>query len=236
MRYESAELAKISINIFLAASICTTNTVAEICEAVGADWMEIASTLRLDRRIGPYAYLVPGLGIAGGNIERDLVTIRSLAAEHGADDCVPASFTAHSRHRRDWVLRVLHRQVLSRQSRPVIAIWGLSYKPNTNSTKNSPTWALLDSLLTIPVQLYDPQATLDKGYPNVVQTPSALEACRGAHVLVIMTAWEEFASISARAVKEVMAQPIVIDPSAVWSHHELAAEGVTYSTLGRPVA
>src|SRR5208282_6722957 len=70
MAYESAELAKISINFCLVASISVANTLAEICEQVGADWSDIAPALKLDKRIGPGAYLSPGLGIAGGNLER----------------------------------------------------------------------------------------------------------------------------------------------------------------------
>src|SRR5207245_1505995 len=78
MRYESAELAKISINMFLVASISTTNTLAELCERIGADWSEIVPALKLDKRIGQHAYLAPGLGIAGGNLERDLTTVCRL--------------------------------------------------------------------------------------------------------------------------------------------------------------
>src|SRR5262249_28035441 len=72
MCYESAELSKIAINVFLTASVTATNTLAEICEHIGADWAEIVPALRLDKRIGPFAYLSPGLGLAGGNLERDL--------------------------------------------------------------------------------------------------------------------------------------------------------------------
>lgn len=235
-RYESAELGKISINIFLAASLSATNTLAELCEVIGADWTEIVPALRLDRRIGPDAYLTPGLGIAGGNIERDLATVRNLAAEYGTEDCVPSAFLANSRYRRDWVLRKLHKLVLGRQTKPVIAVWGLAYKPNTKSVRNSPSLALLDSLrgMGIPVRLYDPQATLDESYPHVTQMASALEACRGAHALVIMTGWGEFATIPTRAVKEALAQPVVIDPSAVWSQRGVHAEGFSYCTLGCP--
>lgn len=235
MRYESAELAKISINVFLAASLSATNTLADLCEAVSADWAEIVPTLRLDRRIGPHAYLVPGLGIAGGNIERDLVTVRNLALEHGAEDCVPRAFLAHSRYRRDWVLRLLHRQVLSRQSKPVIAVWGLAYKPNTKSVKNSPTLGLLDGLRGVSIRLYDPCATLVQGYPDVPQVPSALDACRSAHALVIMTAWDEFSAISLTAVKEALSEPVVIDPSGAWSRRDAEAAGFLYSPLGRPI-
>ncbi|PYJ09249.1 MAG: hypothetical protein DMF06_10640, partial [Verrucomicrobia bacterium] len=78
MRLESAELAKIAINFFLVSSVTTTNTLAEVCEQIGADWGEIVPALRLDQRIGPHAYLGPGLGIAGGNLERDLVTVQRI--------------------------------------------------------------------------------------------------------------------------------------------------------------
>ena len=85
MRFESAELAKIAINMFLVSSISLTNLMAELCEHVGADWGEIVPALKLDRRIGPHAYLAPGLGIAGGNLERDLASVERLAAAKGVD-------------------------------------------------------------------------------------------------------------------------------------------------------
>ena len=78
MRFESAELTKIAINCCLVASISVANTLAELCERIGADWSEIAPALKLDRRIGAYSYLTPGLGLAGGNLERDLATVIRL--------------------------------------------------------------------------------------------------------------------------------------------------------------
>src|SRR5204862_7230882 len=96
MRYESAELAKISINFCLVASIGVANTLAELCEAIGADWAEIIPALRLDRRIGPHSYLAPGLGIAGGNLERDLRTVLDLAAACHTDRGIEQAWTANS--------------------------------------------------------------------------------------------------------------------------------------------
>ena len=84
MRYESAELCKIAINCCLVSSISVANTLAEVCEGIGADWSEIVPALKLDRRIGAYSYLAPGLGIAGGNLERDLATIVRLSAASAA--------------------------------------------------------------------------------------------------------------------------------------------------------
>ena len=145
MRYESAELAKISINMCLVASVTVANTLAELCENIGADWSEIAPALKLDRRIGPYSYLTPGLGIAGGNLERDLATVERLAAEHSTDASIVRAWTHNSRHRRDWSRA--HHSHRSTDSKPeaTIAVWGLAYKENTHSIKNSPLLAMCSS-------------------------------------------------------------------------------------------
>src|SRR5215470_7048285 len=115
MRYESAELAKISINCCLVASVSVANTLAGLCEAIGADWSEIAPALKLDRRIGPYSYLAPGLGIAGGNLERDLATVMRLADAHATDAGVVKAWVENSRYRRDWVVRTIKRVLLDRK-------------------------------------------------------------------------------------------------------------------------
>ena len=114
MHYESAELAKISINLCLVASITVGNMLAELCEKVGADWSEIAPALKLDRRIGQHAYLTPGLGISGGNLERDLASIERLAETHGSEAGVISAWRRDSERRKTWPLRMLHDRVLGR--------------------------------------------------------------------------------------------------------------------------
>ncbi len=219
MRYESAELAKISINMFLVSSVATTNTLAEVCEAIGADWNEIAPALRLDKRIGQHAYLSPGLGIAGGNLERDLITVRTLAEQHGTDASIVTAWLANSRYRRDWVLRKLHEHI----GEP-IAVWGLAYKQDTASTKNSPALALLELLKGFRVQTYDPAV---KGTAT-----SALEACADAAVLVVMTPWKEFSSYSAAQLAGKMKGRVVIDPFAMLDGQQLTADGFMYHRVG----
>ena len=146
MRYESAELAKIAINCCLVASISVANTLAELCERMGAVWSEIAPALKLDQRIGPHAYLSPGLGIAGGNLERDLATVIRIADELGTDAGVVKAWVANSRHRRDWAVRTIREALLDRQPQAVVAVWGLAYKENTHSVKNSPSLATIAQL------------------------------------------------------------------------------------------
>jgi len=138
MRYESAELAKISINFCLVASITVANVLAEISESIGTDWAEIVPALRLDRRIGSYSYLSPGLGIAGGNLERDLRTVLDLARESGADAGIVYAWLANSSHRRNWCWRVLQDRVLKTNPRARIGVLGLAYKENPARPKTRP--------------------------------------------------------------------------------------------------
>lgn len=235
MRYESAELTKISINLYLAASIGVANTLSELCEVSGADWLEIVPALRLDRRIGPHAYLIPGLGIAGGNIERDLVAASILAGKNNVDPSILSALAVHSGQRRNWIVKALQRHVFPRYRNPRLAVWGLSYKPGTRSTKNSPSLTLLESFPELPMRVYDPQANLgNRCYSNVKEVPSALEACEGAHALIIMTAWEEFISIPPSKMRGLMSGHVVIDPVAAWDRSTANEAGFLYCTLGAP--
>jgi len=234
MRYESAELSKMSINACLVAALSVANSLAEICEKTLADWREIEPVLRADRRIGQYAYLSAGLGIAGGNIERDLVAIREMAREWGTDGSVIEAFLANSRHRKNWALKMINEQLTPAGPKTVIALWGLAYKADTRSTKNSPALALLQNLSPFSVRVYDPQATLDqKLFPQAVQAGSALEACRGANILAIMTPWKEFFSIPPAKIQEALASPAaVLDPFGVLDSAKCTKLGLKYFRLG----
>lgn len=237
MRYESAELCKISINMFLVASLATTNMLAEICEAVGGEWQEIAPALRLDARIGPQAYLRPGLGIAGGNLRRDLMTIQSLAHEYGTDASLVDVWLTGSRYRRDWALRELHARVLSRRADPVLALWGLAYKEDTDSTKNSPALSLLEAVPGMQVRAYDPAVSRENAVgPDVRRVTSPLEACAAADALVIMTAWPEFKTVDLGAVRTALRQPILIDPWGVVDRAAADRLGFEHARLGMGVS
>ncbi len=234
MRYESAELAKISINCCLVASISVANTLAEICEKIGADWSEIAPALKLDRRIGQYAYLAPGLGIAGGNLERDLATVCRYADAHGTDAGVVRAWIANSRYRKDWALRLLHETVIAAVKAPVIAVLGLAYKENTHSTKNSPAFALIESLGPFALRLHDPVVPASSApHPSARGCATPLEACAGADAVLVMTPWDAYRALDPAAVAEAMRGRVVIDPYAVLDEAACRAAGLTYRRLGK---
>jgi UDPglucose 6-dehydrogenase len=188
MRFESAELCKIAINCCLVSSISVANTLAELCEGIGANWAEIIPALKLDRRIGAYSYLAPGLGIAGGNLERDLATVVRLAGGIGSDAGVVKAWIANSQHRRTWAADTIRNVVLDAAPDAVIAVWGLAYKENTASVKNSPSLATIAALPEANLVLHDPVvSTSAVRHDKAKGAADALAALRGADALMILT-------------------------------------------------
>ncbi len=232
MNYESAELCKTAINLFLVASVSVTNTMSEICEKIGANWQSIASALRLDKRIGKDAYLNPGLGISGGNLERDLATLMQLSEKNQTDAKVIQSFIADSWFRKKWVYRVLKEAVLDQEKKPTISILGLTYKENTHSLKNSPSIALLEDLKLhqVQVQVHDPVASIE-ALSFVRDFNNSLDAIKGADALVLMTPWPTYREIKIDKISQLMKGRVIIDP-----YHILAGEGLEgfdYYCLGK---
>ena len=234
MRYESAELAKISINMCLVSAVTTANTLAEICEKIGANWSEIVEALKLDKRIGPFSYLNPGLGIAGGNLERDLATVCNFANKYGTDDGVVRAWIANSEYRRNWPIRILHEKVFNKTHDPNITIWGLSYKENTNSIKNSPSINLIKSISEYQIRFYDPVVPYKIiESKNIVGAKTEIEACEKSDVLIIITPWEQFRKINPSLIAKNMRGKLVIDPYNVLSKKECINAGLEYITLGQ---
>ncbi|UTW51643.1 UDP-glucose/GDP-mannose dehydrogenase family protein [bacterium SCSIO 12827] len=232
MRYESAELAKISINMCLVASVGVANTMAEVCEHVGADWSEIIPALRLDARIGPKSYIAPGLGLAGGNLERDLATVIGLADRHATDAGIVHAWLANSRHRKDWCYRTLKQAVLDTKPDATIGLLGLAYKENTHSTKNAASLALLSHLDARWVTAHDPQVRAANILPELRQAETALDACDGADAVVIVTPWPLYREIDPEELARRMRGRTLIDPYGLIPRAGAIAAGLDHHMLG----
>jgi UDPglucose 6-dehydrogenase len=233
MRYESAELAKISINFCLVASVSAANTLAEVSETVGADWAEIMPALKLDKRIGPAAYLNPGLGIAGGNLERDLRTVLDIAAARKIAVPVVEAWIANSAHRKEWCWRVLRDRLLAQKPRARIAVLGLAYKENTHSTKNSPALALLARLGGQDVRVHDPVVPASVA-PSATACSHPLACAERADAVVIATPWPEYRALSAGDLARTMAGRLLVDPFRLIDGRQAEAAGLEYHALGMP--
>lgn len=233
MAYESAELAKISINFCLVASITVANTLAEVCEQVGANWSDIAPALKLDARIGKSAYLSPGLGIAGGNLERDLRTIIQIGENKNTDVGVVKAWLTNSAHRKDWSWHVLRDEVLKDNPSAKIAVLGLAYKENTHSIKNSPSLALLEHLRGKTITVHDPVVPATVA-PWTTGAADPVATATDADVLAIATPWPQYRQIKPSDLARVMKGRTLLDPYRVLDGAACAAAGFTYYTLGMP--
>ncbi len=234
MNFESAELSKISINVYLASSVTVANTISEICEGLGADWNSIKSALQLDSRIGIQSYLKPGLGISGGNIERDISTTLKLSNTFNTNSDLLSAIQSKSFHQKLWPARKL-REVLpdvARSKNYKIAVWGLVYKKDTHSTKNSPSLENIASLSQdYTIFVTDPIASLPVSYRSKASfSKDKFEIIQDADALLILTDWSEYCEVDLEEVLSEMRDSIIIDPFGLFRkrvHRE-----VKYFTLG----
>ena len=230
MSFESAELSKIAINCYLASSLSITNTLSELSDSLGGSWDEIIPTLQLDKRIGKFAYLKPGLGISGGNIERDLATIKSIGLTNNANvECID-SMIQLSKYSKQWLYRNI-RKYIDNDINLKISVLGLAYKENTNSIKNSPSIELLKKIKNSSVKAYDPLVK-NISIKGVIMSDSALEAIKNSDILVIATPWEEFRSINLSKIKKQMNGNIIIDPYKILDEESLKKLNFMYYSIG----
>ena len=230
MRFESAELAKIAINCYLASSLSITNTLSEISDSIGGSWDEIIPTLQSDKRIGEFAYLKPGLGISGGNIERDLATIKSIGLKKETNIKCINSIIELSKYSKQWLFRNIKNHI-NNNINLKIAILGLSYKENTNSIKNSPSIELLNKIKNSSIKVYDPLVK-NVNIEGVIMANTVDEAIKNADILVIATAWEEFRSLDLRLIKSQMNGNIVLDPYKILNEDALKKLDFIYYSIG----
>jgi UDPglucose 6-dehydrogenase len=234
MRYESAELAKMAINLYLSGAVTYANTLADLCEKIGADWSEVVPALRSDARIGPAAYIRPSLGISGGNLERDLVALSRLGHDKQVDTSYIDTIISYNARRTDWVLQKLETLVFAEVSKPTIAVWGLAYKKGTQSVKNSPARRVMSALEgRATLRAYDPVVRSPISWGGAALVPTRDDALPGADCLLIMTDWEEFASIDPTTLRRAMRRPLVIDCAGVLEARRGRLDGIQYVTIGR---
>ena len=156
MNYESAELSKISINLMLISSIMTSNTIASYCEKINACWSDIIDTLKLDKRIGKFAYLRPSPGLSGGNLERDLMNSYKFFKKKN----LLKSWIKLDKEMRNWPSNIIEKNLKKKSS---ILVVGLSYKDGTLSTKNSLALYLYSKLKKkYNLKIYDLFISTDK--------------------------------------------------------------------------
>jgi UDPglucose 6-dehydrogenase len=235
----TSELVKTAANAFLSTKISFINAMAEVCEAAGADVMQLSAALSHDPRIGG-RFLVPGLGFGGGCLPKDIRAFMARAGELGADQALAflKEVDAINMRRRARTIDLAREQCDGSFLGKRIAVWGAAFKPETDDVRDSPALNVAASILLqgAQVTVYDPKAndTAAKTFPTLHYADSALEAAQGANVILHLTEWREFREISPAAVAEVVAEKRVLDGRNALDSDQWRAAGFIYRALGRP--
>ncbi|MFI9203358.1 UDP-glucose dehydrogenase family protein [Streptomyces sp. NPDC053048] len=239
--YPTAELVKTAANSFLATKISFINAMAEVCEAADGDVVKLAEAIGHDERIGK-KFLRAGVGFGGGCLPKDIRAFMARAGELGADQALTFLREVDSINMR----RRAHMVELARESvggsflGQRVAVLGATFKPDSDDVRDSPALNVAGQihLQGGQVTVYDPKGMDNAGrlFPTLAYAPSALEACRGAHVVLHLTEWAEFRELDPAAVAEVVATPRMIDGRNALDADAWRAAGWSFRAMGRPRA
>lgn len=237
MSVESAEMTKHAVNAFLAASVVFANEVASICESVGADAKEVERGLKTEKRIGPRAYLSPGGAFAGGTLARDVAYLNRTARERGVTTPLLSSVLASNDSHKHWVQRKL-RGLFVDLSRTTVAVWGLTYKPGTDTLRRSASVELCDWMIRegATIHVHDPMVkSLPEHWRDVVERyHDPIAAALEAHALVVATEWPMYGAIPADHLIRCSPHLAVLDANRFLTNVAAMGGRVKYFAVGMP--
>src|SRR5271168_576934 len=232
----TAELIKYAANAFLATKITFINEIADLCEHVGADVQEVARGMGLDNRIGG-KFLHAGPGFGGSCFPKDASALLKTAHDHGVALRIVETVAAVNEQRK----RAMARKVVTALDGSIrgktIAVLGLTFKPNTDDTRDSPSIPLITALqdMGATVRGYDPAGMeqAKPALPAVTYCTSAYSAAEGAAAVVIATEWEQFRALDLARLKSVMARPVIVDLRNIYRVDEMKRANFRYVAIGR---
>lgn len=233
---ESAELIKYAANAFLAIKISFINEMANLCEQVGADVVDLAKGLGLDGRIGS-KFLHPGPGFGGSCFPKDTVALLRIAQEHGVSArSVAAAVEINAAHKAAMVKKI--RDALGGDvAGKTIGVLGLTFKPETDDLRDAPALSILPPLYEkgAKIQVHDPQGMEEakKIFPEFTYVSNSYEAATGADVLVLMTEWNQYRALDMERIKSLMKDPLFVDLRNVYTPGKMKEIGFKYVGVGR---
>ena len=233
----TAELIKYAANAFLATKISFINEIADLCDAVGADVQQVARGIGLDNRIGN-KFLHAGPGFGGSCFPKDTLALSRTAEEAGSPvTIVDTVITVNEARKRSLARRVI-RTCDGSVRQKAIAVLGLTFKPNTDDMRDSPSLALIPALQDAgaSVRAHDPQGMPHAGalLSDVKFCDDPYQAADGADALVIVTEWDAYRALDLDRIRQSMKTPIIVDLRNIYRPDEMSAKGFRYSSVGRP--
>ena len=236
---ETAELIKYAANCFLATKITFINEIADLCERVGADVQDVAKGIGLDGRIGRY-FLHAGPGFGGSCFPKDAAAFVRIAEEAGAPTSIVETVLRKNTQRRVGMVNKIVQACGGSVGGKTIAVLGVTFKPNTDDMRESPSLVILPALMAqgATIRAFDPagmeqaRALLD----GVVWCNDSYDAIADADALVIHTEWNEFRALDLDRVRGLLKTPLIVDLRNIYEPSEVASTGIRYVSVGRPTA
>ena len=237
-RRETSELIKYAANAFLATKITFINEIADLCDRVGADVHQVARGIGLDGRIGP-KFLHPGPGYGGSCFPKDSLALVKTARDKGAPlRIVEAVADINDIRKRAMAQRVIDACGGEVEGR-TIAILGVTFKPNTDDMRESPSLDIVPMLQAAGavIRAYDPEGMAEARplLPDVTWCDGAYDALLDADAVVILTEWNQFRNLDLDRVKALLKAPVFVDFRNIYDPREMAEAGFAYTSVGRPL-
>jgi len=232
---KSAELIKHASNSYLATKISFINAISRICEKVGADVVEVAEGMGLDKRIGP-GFLNAGIGYGGSCFPKDVDAFINIAEKLGCNFDLLKAVKAINQQQKSFFLNKI-KGLLWIIKDKTIGILGLSFKPNTDDIRNAPSIDIIQALQSegAKIKVYDPSAMEKAGelLGKVKFCKDPYEVCRGSDCLLIITEWDEFKELDLSKIKKLLKRPFIIDGRNIYEPERMKKIGFTYAGIGR---
>lgn len=236
MDIPSAEMTKYAANSMLATRISFMNDIANLCELVGADVNMVRSGIGSDTRIGR-KFLYPGIGYGGSCFPKDVKALIRTAEQNGYTMRVLNAVEEVNETQKGILFQKLQQYFQSHLKGKVIAMWGLSFKPETDDMREAPALILIESLLQAGclVRVYDPAAMEEcrrRVGDRVMYAQDMYDAVLDADALLLVTEWKQFRLPSWGVMKKTMARPVVFDGRNIYEKRELEELGFEYHCIG----
>jgi UDPglucose 6-dehydrogenase len=233
---ETAELIKYAANGFLAMKISFINQIADLCEKVGADVHDVARGIGLDGRIGQ-KFLHPGPGYGGSCFPKDTRALVEIARQTGAPiSLIEATAEFNEARKRQMADRIVAALGGSPAGK-VVALLGLTFKPNTDDMREAPSLAIAPALVEagVEVRAHDPEGMAEarKLMSDIAYCADPYEAMTGADAVVFLTEWNSYRALDLSRMKAILRQPVVVDLRNIYRPAEMRAAGFRYSSVGR---
>lgn len=234
---ETAEMIKYASNSYLATQISFINSVANICDQVGANVEDVARGMKLDGRIGQRAFLSAGLGYGGSCFPKDVQALIKISQDNGIKFGILEEAEAVNKSQRQAFIKLIQTKLKNLKGKK-IAVWGLAFKPETDDIRDAPAITLAENLTNLGAKVvaFDPvaQTNFQKLLPAVRYADTPIKACQDADALVIVTEWNEFRQLDLVSVKKAMRKPVIFDGRNIYDPGQMKNLGFEYYSIGRP--